>query len=84
MYKVKIRIPQKRLQQCSIENYNSETDAKKFIQISIDRQYALCMRGWGLTAVSTQENGNNIIATYTPACTVLGRPLTIFFSIQQI
>jgi len=81
MYKIKVKIPQKRLQQISNDTFETKEKASEFIQMSINRQYALCCKGWGLVA-SKQETNNNITkATFSPACYVLSKPLNVFFEI---
>ena len=79
--KVRIKIPQKRLQMISNETFVNTDEANMFIQKSIDRQYALCCKGWGLTSVNESESNNIKNVIFTPACTVLGKPLKVTFEI---
>ena len=79
--KVRVKIPQKRLQMLSDETFETIESVKSFIQKSIDRQYILCIKGWGLVSISETEINNVKTVVFSPACIALGKPLKVIFEI---
>lgn len=84
MYKVKISIPQKRAKMISDETFSTVKDAGSFIQLSINRQYEMCSRGWGLVSINETTKGLNKEVIFSPACIVLSKPLRLIFQIIEL
>jgi hypothetical protein len=83
MFKVYASYGRKRM--VSNETYATKEDAKNFIDVSIERQYALCCKGWGLCDYEVEElhNGYFYKATFKP-CLTLFKNLIMRYRIEEV
>lgn len=83
MFKVYASYGRKRM--VSNESYATKDDAEKFICDSIERQYRLCCKGWGLCDYDVKEKDNGYVyeVTYKPCLTIFKNLKMIFKIIEQ-
>lgn len=87
MYKIKVTAQRgkgkiRRME--SAENYTTVEAAADFIEKSIERQYFLCVKGWGM--VAQYEHVKNDVKTvdFFPASPLFGSGLRLTFRVIEI
>lgn len=87
MYKIKVTAQRgkgkiRRME--STENYTTAEAAADFIEKSIERQYFLCVKGWGM--VAQYEHVKNDVKTvdFFPVSPLLGSGLRLTFRVIEI